>query len=70
MTVYEAKAQAGGMLRYGVPDYRLPPAILDAEIARILELGNELEVNTLIGRDITLNDGDPGRGRRHAGGRR
>jgi len=56
VTVYEAKAQAGGMLRYGVPDYRLPPAILDAEIARILELGVELKVNTLIGRDITLDE--------------
>jgi NADPH-dependent glutamate synthase beta subunit-like oxidoreductase/Pyruvate/2-oxoacid:ferredoxin oxidoreductase delta subunit len=56
VTVYEAKEQAGGMLRYGVPDYRLPPAILDAEIARILELGVELKVNTLIGRDITLEE--------------
>ena len=56
VTVYEAKAQAGGMLRYGVPDYRLPPAILDAEIARILELGIELKLNTLIGRDITLDE--------------
>jgi NADPH-dependent 2,4-dienoyl-CoA reductase/sulfur reductase-like enzyme/Pyruvate/2-oxoacid:ferredoxin oxidoreductase delta subunit len=44
------------MLRYGVPDYRLPPAILDAEIARILELGVELKVNTLIGRDISLDE--------------
>ena len=56
VTVYEAKAEAGGMLRYGVPDYRLPPAILDAEVARILELGVELKVNTRIGRDITLEE--------------
>jgi NADPH-dependent glutamate synthase beta subunit-like oxidoreductase/Pyruvate/2-oxoacid:ferredoxin oxidoreductase delta subunit len=56
VTVYEAKAQAGGMLRYGVPDYRLPPAILDAEIVRILELGVELKTNTLIGRDISLDE--------------
>ena len=56
VTVYEAKDQAGGMLRYGVPDYRLPPAILDAEISRILELGVELNANTLIGRDITLDE--------------
>lgn len=56
VTVYEAKDQVGGMLRYGVPDYRLPPAILDAEISRILDLGVELKVNTQIGRDITLDE--------------
>ena len=56
VTVYDAKPQAGGMLRYGVPNYRLPPAILDAEIARILKLGVELKLNTLIGRDITLDE--------------
>ena len=44
------------MLRYGVPDYRLPPAILDAEVARILDLGVELKLNTRIGRDITLEE--------------
>jgi len=56
VTIYDAKPQAGGMLRYGVPNYRLPPAILDAEIDRILELGIELKLNTLIGRDITLDE--------------
>ncbi len=56
VTVYEAKPRAGGMLRYGVPDYRLPPAILDAEIARILELGVELKPDTQIGKDITLEE--------------
>ena len=56
VTVYDAKSQAGGMLRYGVPNYRLPPAILDAEIARVLELGVELKLNTLIGRDVTLDE--------------
>ncbi len=56
VTVYEAQEQAGGMLRYGVPDYRLPPAVLDAEISRILDLGVELKLNTMIGRDITLEE--------------
>ena len=55
VTVYEAKEQAGGMLRYGVPDYRLPQAVLDAEIRRILDLGVTLETGTAIGRDISLD---------------
>lgn len=56
VTVYEEKNQAGGMLRYGVPDYRLPKPILDAEIERILALGVELELGVVIGRDITLEN--------------
>jgi len=56
VTVYEEKTQAGGMLRYGVPDYRLPQAILDSEIERILALGVELELGVKIGRDITLEE--------------
>ena len=56
VTVYDAKPLPGGMLRYGVPDYRLPPAILDAEITRILKLGVELKPNTQIGKDITLEE--------------
>jgi NADPH-dependent glutamate synthase beta subunit-like oxidoreductase len=39
VTIYDAADQAGGMMRYGIPSYRLPRATLDAEIARILELG-------------------------------
>lgn len=56
VTVYEARDRAGGMLRYGIPDYRLPPAVLDAEIGRILDLGVELELATVVGRDITLEE--------------
>ena len=56
VTVYEGKERAGGMLRYGIPDYRLPPRILDAEIARILELGVDLRLNTRVGSDITLEE--------------
>ena len=53
-TVYEQREQAGGMLRYGIPDYRLPPGILDAEIQRIRDLGVELRLETSVGRDVTL----------------
>ncbi len=54
VTVFEALNQAGGMLRYGIPHYRLPREILDAEIQRILDLGVELKCNFVVGRDISL----------------
>jgi NADPH-dependent glutamate synthase beta subunit-like oxidoreductase/Pyruvate/2-oxoacid:ferredoxin oxidoreductase delta subunit len=56
VTVYEGREKAGGMLRYGIPDYRLPPEVLDAEIDRILALGVDLRLGTRIGRDVTLED--------------
>lgn len=54
VTVYDEREEAGGMLRYGVPDYRLPQGVLDAEVRKILELGVELELNTSVGKDISL----------------
>jgi NADPH-dependent glutamate synthase beta subunit-like oxidoreductase len=56
VTVFEAFSKPGGMLRYGIPDYRLPPDILDAEINKILELGVELKLNKSIGTDMTIDD--------------
>ena len=56
VTVYDARDQAGGMLRYGVPDYRLPQDVLDAEIARIVNLGVELRLGVRVGRDVSLQD--------------
>jgi len=56
VTVYDAREHAGGMLRYGVPDYRLPPDVLDAEIQKIIDLGVEVELNTKVGKDIRLED--------------
>ncbi|MCD6519565.1 MAG: FAD-dependent oxidoreductase [Anaerolineae bacterium] len=46
VTVYEAKPKPGGMLRYGIPDYRLPQHILDQEIKRITDLGVKILTNT------------------------
>jgi heterodisulfide reductase subunit A len=46
VTVFEALPQAGGLLRYGIPEYRLPKAILDEEIAYIQELGVEIKTST------------------------
>lgn len=50
--IFEAFSKAGGMLRYGIPDYRLPSAVLDKEIGRIEKLGIEIKLNTIIGKDI------------------
>ena len=54
-TVYEALPELGGMLRYGIPEYRLPKAILDKEINWITDLGVEVHTNTKLGRDITID---------------
>ena len=52
-TVFEALPVAGGMLAVGIPSYRLPKEILDAEIKTITDLGVELQLNTALGKDIT-----------------
>ena len=49
VTVYEKRAKLGGMLRYGIPAYRLPREILDAEIASLLSVGIDAKVNVDIG---------------------
>jgi formate dehydrogenase major subunit len=56
VTVFEAFSKPGGMLRYGIPDYRLPPEILDKEISRIEELGVEIKCNQIIGKDFPYED--------------
>lgn len=55
-TVFEAFPKPGGMLRYGIPPYRLPHHVLDAEINKILDLGIELKCNTAVGRDVPYDD--------------
>jgi heterodisulfide reductase subunit A len=56
VTIFEALPEAGGMLRVGIPDYRLPPELLDREIAHILRHGIELRTGTRLGRHFTLDD--------------
>lgn len=51
VTVYEKCAKLGGMLRYGIPNYRLPREVLDAEIASMLALGIDVHVNVNVGDD-------------------
>jgi NADPH-dependent glutamate synthase beta subunit-like oxidoreductase len=48
-------SQPGGMLRYGIPKYRLPHEVLDAEIQKILDLGVELKCGVIAGKDISLD---------------
>ena len=54
VTVFEALNEPGGMLRYGIPKFRLPREVLDAEIGRILDLGVELKCNCAVGKDVSL----------------
>jgi glutamate synthase (NADPH/NADH) small chain len=54
VTVFEAFHQAGGVLKYGIPDFRLPNAVIDAEIENLRKLGVKFECNTLVGRLFTI----------------
>ena len=57
VTVYEEHDKAGGMLRYGIPEYRLPKAELDKDINAILSVGNiTIRNNTKIGKDISFEE--------------
>lgn len=54
VTIYEAMPKLGGMLRYGIPEYRLPKSVVDEEIATIERMGVELVPDTKVGVDISL----------------
>ncbi len=56
VTVFEEKEKPGGMMRYGIPEYRLPYAALDKDIAYIESVGVEIRCNTRVGEDVTLDD--------------
>jgi NADPH-dependent glutamate synthase beta subunit-like oxidoreductase len=56
VTVFESLRSPGGMLRWGIPGYRLPEAVLDAEIQRILDLGVELRCGVKVGKDLSLDE--------------
>ncbi len=56
VTVFEAFDKPGGMLRYGIPPYRLPRNILDAEIEAIVRTGVKIICNTVIGEDKSLDE--------------
>ena len=56
VTVFEARSRAGGMMRYGIPSYRLPRDIVDKEIRDIFDLGIHFQFNHALGKDFTLDD--------------
>ncbi len=54
VVVYEAFHTPGGVLKYGIPDFRLPNEVIDAEIDKVKRLGVRFECNTLVGRLFTI----------------
>ena len=54
-TIFEALPKAGGMLRVGIPDHRLPREVLDKDIQVVTNLGVELKLNTRLGVDFTVD---------------
>lgn len=56
ITVFEQREKLGGMLRYGIPDYRLPPEVLQRDLDYILSTGIEVRTGVCVGKDIQLPD--------------
>lgn len=56
VTIFEALHSTGGVLRYGIPEFRLPKKILDIEVERIKKLGVEIYTNFVVGRTATLDE--------------
>ncbi|MBS3734221.1 MAG: NADPH-dependent glutamate synthase [Phycisphaerae bacterium] len=54
VTIFEALHDAGGVLRYGIPEFRLPKRIIDREVANLEALGVALETNVVVGRTLTI----------------
>ncbi|MBK8107728.1 MAG: NAD(P)-binding protein [Betaproteobacteria bacterium] len=55
VTIFDEREELGGMMRYGIPGFRTPRAVLDAEIQRILDLGVQARMKCRVGTDITLD---------------
>ena len=55
VTIFEAQQKAGGVLRYGIPEYRLPNEVVDKQIEIVRNLGVRLETGVVIGEDLTLD---------------
>ncbi|MEJ2515657.1 MAG: NADPH-dependent glutamate synthase [Gammaproteobacteria bacterium] len=56
VTVFEAFHEAGGVLKYGIPDFRLPNPVVDGELEKLIQLGIRFECNTLVGRLFSIEE--------------
>jgi glutamate synthase (NADPH/NADH) small chain len=56
VTIFEALHDTGGVLRYGIPEFRLPKRIVDIEVERLKNLGVEIECNVVVGKTVTLEE--------------
>ena len=55
VTIIDADAELGGMMRYGIPGYRIPREVLDGEIKRITDMGIEVRSGVKVGKDVTMD---------------
>ncbi len=55
VTIFEALHDTGGVLRYGIPEFRLPKEIIDIEVAGLVEMGVKIECNVVVGKTLTLD---------------
>ncbi|MFA4662001.1 NADPH-dependent glutamate synthase, partial [Pyrococcus kukulkanii] len=56
VTIFEALHKPGGVLAYGIPEFRLPKEIVERELAKLKELGVKIETNVLVGKTITFEE--------------
>jgi len=56
VTIFEALHKAGGVLSYGIPEFRLPKDIVDKEVASLEKMGVEIRLNTIVGRTLTVDE--------------
>jgi NADPH-dependent glutamate synthase beta subunit-like oxidoreductase/Fe-S oxidoreductase len=56
VTIFDRNTEVGGMLRYGIPEYRLPRNVIDSEYSYLKKMGVEFRMNREVGRDVTFSD--------------
>ncbi|QTL98514.1 NADPH-dependent glutamate synthase [Iocasia frigidifontis] len=56
VTIFEALHDTGGVLRYGIPEFRLPKKILDKEVESVRALGVDIRVNVIVGKSVTIDE--------------
>ena len=56
VTVFEALHEIGGVLKYGIPEFRLPKALVAREIKSVEDLGVDIETNVIVGRSVTIDE--------------